>query len=130
MDDSVKNTIQKVIEETFEQNAQIVMISLSDETGLPILTYSKDENGKISEVNDYGITNRYAALAGASTTLGERTLSTISQQEKVRLIHVQGKDRDVAISVSPQLICLVVTYPSGSPNLIAERLTSQLKSIL
>lgn len=130
MDDSVKKTIQKVIEETFEQNAQITMVSLSDETGLPVLTYSKDDDGKVSEINDYGITNRYAALAGASTSLGERTLSTISQQEKVRLIHVQGKDRDVAISVSSSMICLVVTYPSGSSNLIAERLSSQLKSII
>jgi len=130
LDDSVKKTIQKVIEETFEQNAQITMVSLSDETGLPVLTYSKDDDGKVSEINDYGITNRYAALAGASTSLGERTLSTISQQEKVRLIHVQGKDRDVAISVSSSMICLVVTYPSGSSNLIAERLSSQLKSII
>jgi len=59
--------------------------------------------------------------------LGDRTLSTLSQ-ERVRLIHVQGKDRDVAIAVSSKLISLVVTIPSGSPNIIAEKLNAQLKA--
>jgi hypothetical protein len=49
-------------------------------------------------------------------------------QERVRLIHVQGKDRDVAIAVSSNLISLVVTIPSGSPNIIAEKLNAQLKA--
>ena len=105
------------------------MISLITPEGLPILTFNKSEENMVSEITDAGITNRYAALAGASTSLGDRTLSTLSE-EKARLIHVQGKKRDIAIAISPHLISLVVTEPTGSPNLIAEKLNTELKTKL
>lgn len=105
------------------------MISLITPEGLPILTYNRDSESGPSEITDSGILNRYAALAGASTSLGDRTLSTLSE-EKVRLIHVQGKTKDIAIAVSPHLISLVVTVPSGSPNILAEKLNSELKAKL
>ncbi len=127
MDETTKDEIRSIIHEVFQNNSQVLMISLNDETGLPILTFTRNPDDSISEITDPGITNRYAALAGASTSLGDRTLSTLSQ-ERVRLIHVQGKDRDVAIAVSSNLISLVVTIPSGSPNIIAEKLNAQLKA--
>ncbi len=127
MDETTKDEIRSILNEIFQNNSQVLMISLADETGLPILTFNRESNNIISEITDSGITNRYAALAGASATLGDRTLSTLSQ-ERVRLIHVQGKERDVAIAVSQNLICLVVTVPSGSPNLVAEKLNTQLKA--
>ena len=127
MDETTKDEIRSIINEVFQSNSQVLMISLNDETGLPILTFTRNPDDSISEITDPGITNRYAALAGASTSLGDRTLSTLSQ-ERVRLIHVQGKDRDVAIAVSSKLISLVVTIPSGSPNIIAEKLNAQLKA--
>ena len=126
MDETTKDEIRSIIHEVFQKNSQVLMISLNDETGLPILTFTRNPDDSISEITDPDITNRYAALAGASTSLGDRTLSTLSQ-ERVRLIHVQGKDRDVAIAVSSNLISLVVTIPSGSPNIIAEKLNAQLK---
>lgn len=127
MDETTKDEIRSIIHEVFQNNSQVLMISLNDETGLPILTFTRNPDDSISEITDPDITNRYAALAGASTSLGDRTLSTLSQ-ERVRLIHVQGKDRDVAIAVSSNLISLVVTIPSGSPNIIAEKLNAQLKA--
>lgn len=127
MDETTKDEIRSIIHEVFQNNSQVLMISLNDETGLPILTFTRNPDDSISEITDPDITNRYAALAGASTSLGDRTLSTLSQ-ERVRLIHVQGKDRDVAIAVSSKLISLVVTIPSGSPNIIAEKLNAQLKA--
>ncbi|MFX0087159.1 MAG: hypothetical protein ACFFAU_16030 [Candidatus Hodarchaeota archaeon] len=127
MDETTKDEIRSILNEIFQNNSQVLMISLADETGLPILTFNRESNNIISEITDSGITNRYAALAGASATLGDRTLSTLSQ-ERVRLIHVQGKERDIAIAVSQNLICLVVTVPSGSPNLVAEKLNTQLKA--
>ena len=126
MDETTKYEIRSIIHEVFQKNSQVLMISLNDETGLPILTFTRNPDDSISEITDPDITNRYAALAGASTSLGDRTLSTLSQ-ERVRLIHVQGKDKDVAIAVSSNLISLVVTIPSGSPNIIAEKLNAQLK---
>ncbi len=126
MDETTKDEIRSIIHEVFQKNSQVLMISLNDETGLPILTFTRNPDDSISEITDPDITNRYAALAGASTSLGDRTLSTLSQ-ERVRLIHVQGKDKDVAIAVSSNLISLVVTIPSGSPNIIAEKLNAQLK---
>jgi predicted regulator of Ras-like GTPase activity (Roadblock/LC7/MglB family) len=127
LDETTKDEIRSILREVFQNNSQVLMISLTDETGLPILTFTRDTDDVISEITDSGITNRYAALAGASATLGDRTLSTLSQ-EHVRLIHVQGRDRDVAIAVSQNLICLVVTIPSGSPNIVAEKLNAQLKA--
>lgn len=127
LDDSTKDELRTILQEVFQKNSQVLMISLTTPEGLPILTFNREFNGSISEISDVSITNRYAALAGASSSLGDRTLSTLSQ-EQVRLIHVQGKDRDVAIAVSPHLISLVVTEPSGSPNLIAERLNAGLKA--
>jgi len=127
LDETTKDEIRSIIHEVFQNNSQVLMISLNDETGLPILTFTRNPDDSISEITDPDITNRYAALAGASTSLGDRTLSTLSQ-ERVRLIHVQGKDRDVAIAVSSNLISLVVTIPSGSPNIIAEKLNAQLKA--
>jgi len=126
LDETTKDEIRSIIHEVFQKNSQVLMISLNDETGLPILTFTRNPDDSISEITDPDITNRYAALAGASTSLGDRTLSTLSQ-ERVRLIHVQGKDKDVAIAVSSNLISLVVTIPSGSPNIIAEKLNAQLK---
>ena len=102
------------------------MISLITPEGLPILTFNRESENGVSELADSGILNRYAALAGASASLGDRTLSTFSP-ERVRLIHVQGNTRDIAIAISPHLISLVVTDPSGSPNLIAEKLNTELK---
>ena len=129
MDESTKDDLKPILREVFENNHQVLMISLTTPEGLPILTFNKDTNvdGQITEITDISITNRYAALAGASTSLGDRTLSTLSQ-EKVRLIHVQGNNRDVAIAVSSHLICLVVTLPGGSPSLIAEKLNTELKA--
>jgi predicted regulator of Ras-like GTPase activity (Roadblock/LC7/MglB family) len=127
LDDSTKDELRTILQEVFQKNSQVLMISLTTPEGLPILTFNREFNGSVSEISDASITNRYAALAGASSSLGDRTLSTLSQ-EQVRLIHVQGKDRDVAIAVSPHLISLVVTEPSGSPNLIAERLNTGLKT--
>lgn len=129
LDEATNEEVRTILEEVFQNNTQVLMISLTDETGLPIMTYIRNDDNSISEIEDTNITNRYAALAGASTSLGDRTLSTLSQ-ERVRLIHVQGKTRDVAIAVSPNLICLVVTIPSGSPNLVAEKLNAQLKAKL
>ena len=129
MDEATKEDLRSVLNEVFENNHQVLMISLTTPEGLPILTFSKniDEDGHVAELEDISVTNRYAALAGASTSLGDRTLSTLSQ-EKVRLIHVQGNDRDVAIAVSSHLICLVVTLPGGSPSIIAEKLNAELKA--
>ncbi|MHA1972092.1 MAG: hypothetical protein ACTSW1_03795 [Candidatus Hodarchaeales archaeon] len=131
MDNNTKDQIRNILTEVFQQNSQITMISLSDETGLPIITYIRNDNGEeVEEVTDTGITNRYAALAGASASLGERTLSTISQQEKVKLIHVQGRARDIGIAISAHVIALVVTQPGGNSSQIAEALSTQLKSLL
>lgn len=129
MDESTKDELKEILIAVFENNQQVLMISLTTPEGLPIFTYSKENvaNGQITEISDMSVTNRYAALAGASTSLGDRTLSTLSQ-EKVRLIHVQGNDRDVAIAVSSRLICLVVTLPGGSPSIIAEKLNAELKA--
>ncbi|MHA1213976.1 MAG: hypothetical protein ACTSR2_03545 [Candidatus Hodarchaeales archaeon] len=130
MDENTKDKIRNILKEIFKQNSQITMISLSDETGLPITTFVRNDNGKgVEELTDTGITNRYAALAGASTSLGERTLSTISQQEKVKLIHVQGKSRDIGIAVSSHVIAMVVTQPGGNSSQIAEALSTQLKTL-
>ncbi len=128
LDEATNEEVRTILEEVFQNNTQVLMISLTDETGLPIMTYIRNDDNSISEIEDTDITNRYAALAGASTSLGDRTLSTLSQ-ERVRLIHVQGKTRDVAIAVSQNLICLVVTIPSGSPNLVAEKLNAQLAKL-
>jgi predicted regulator of Ras-like GTPase activity (Roadblock/LC7/MglB family) len=100
--------VKGILTEVFEQNSQVLMISLSTP-------------------EDAGITNRYSALAGASTSLGDRTLSTLSQ-ESARLIHIQGESRDIAISVSEKIIILVITEPSGSANLLADKLTNVLKT--
>lgn len=127
IDNATRDELREILKEVFQQNSQVQMISLITPEGLPILTFNREIENKVSEITDSGILNRYAALAGASTTLGERTLSTLSQ-EKVRLIHVQGKTRDIAIAISPHLISLVVTEPSGSPNLIAEKLNTELKA--
>jgi predicted regulator of Ras-like GTPase activity (Roadblock/LC7/MglB family) len=128
LDEATKNELRTILLEVFQKNSQVLMISLTTPEGLPILTLNRESTrSEILEISDTSITNRFAALAGASTSLGDRTLSTLSQ-EHVRLIHVQGKDRDVAIAVSPHLISLVVTEPSGSPNLIAEKLNTGLKA--
>ena len=120
--------IKSIITEVFERNSQVLMISLSTPEGLPILLLEREVNsGSIQEIDDEGITNRYSALAGASTSLGDRTLSTLSQ-ESVRLIHIQGDSRDIAISVSEKVIILVITEPSGSANLVADKLTNVLKT--
>jgi predicted regulator of Ras-like GTPase activity (Roadblock/LC7/MglB family) len=125
VDESTKNELRALIKEIFHKNSQVLMISITTPEGLPILTYDK-ENGSIVEISDINITNRYAALAGASTSLGDRTLSTLSQ-ENVRLIHVRGKTREIAIAVYPSLISMVVTIPYGNPNLIAEKLNAGFK---
>ena len=120
--------IKATLTEVFERNSQVLMISLSTPEGLPILLLERELNsGAIEEITDTGITNRYSALAGASTSLGDRTLSTLSE-ESVRLIHIQGESRDISISVSEKVIILVITEPSGSANLIADKLTNTLKS--
>lgn len=104
------------------------MISVSTPEGLPILLLERQGNsGMIEEITDSGVTNRYSALAGASTSLGDRTLSTLSE-ESVRLIHIQGESRDIAISVSEKVIILVITEPSGSANLLADKLSNVLKT--
>ena len=128
MDEQTRDELRVILQDVFQKNTQILMVSLITPEGLPILTFNREEN-TVSEITDAGITNRYAALAGASTTLGDRTLSTLSE-EKTRLIHVQGKKRDIAIAISPHLISLVVTEPTGSPNLIAEKLNTELKAKL
>ncbi|PWI49352.1 hypothetical protein CEE45_02115 [Candidatus Heimdallarchaeota archaeon B3_Heim] len=114
-----------LLHEVFEQNSQVLMISLTTPEGLPIVLLSREDSG-IEEITDMSITNRYAALVGASTSLGDRTLSTLSQ-ETVRLIHVQGESRDIAISMAEKVITLVITEPSGSANLLAEKLANALK---
>ena len=114
-----------LLNEVFEQNSQVLMISLTTPEGLPIVLLSREDSG-IEEITDMSITNRYAALVGASTSLGDRTLSTLSQ-ETVRLIHVQGESRDIAISMAEKVITLVITEPSGSANLLAEKLANALK---
>lgn len=120
--------IRSILAEVFERNSQVLMISLSTPEGLPILLLDKDvTSGTVEEIKDDGITNRYSALAGASTSLGDRTLSTLSE-ESVRLIHIQGESRDIAISVSEKVIVLVITEPSGSANLLADKLTNVLKT--
>ncbi len=120
--------VKSILIEVFEQNSQVLMISLSTPEGLPIILLERDVNsGAIEEIKDDGITNRYSALAGASTSLGDRTLSTLSQ-ESVRLIHIQGESRDIAISISEKVIILVITEPSGSANLLADKLTNVLKT--
>jgi len=120
--------IKSILTEVFERNSQVLIISLSTPEGLPILLLEREVNtGTIEEINDSGITNRYSALAGASTSLGDRTLSTLSEQS-VRLIHIQGESRDIAISVSEKVIILVITEPSGSANLLADKLTNVLKT--
>ena len=129
MDEQIKNDLRVIMEDVFQKNSQVQMISLITPEGLPILTFNRESENEVSEITDSGILNRYAALAGASASLGDRTLSTLSE-ERVRLIHVTGKARDTAIAISPHLISLVVTEPSGSPNLIAERLNSELKAKL
>ncbi|UCG03296.1 MAG: hypothetical protein JSW11_04750 [Candidatus Heimdallarchaeota archaeon] len=127
--EDTRNELRTILENVFQQNSQIQLISLITPEGLPILTFNRDTEEGVSELTDSGILNRYAALAGASASLGDRTLSTFSP-EKVRLIHVQGNTRDIAIAISPHLISLVVTDPSGSPNLIAEKLNTELKAKL
>ena len=120
--------IRSILTEVFERNSQVLMISLSTPEGLPILLLDKDvTSGTVEEIKDDGITNRYSALAGASTSLGDRTLSTLSQ-ESASLIHIQGESRDIAISVSEKIIILVITEPSGSANLLADKLTNVLKT--
>ena len=120
--------VKGILTEVFEQNPQVLMISLSTPEGLPIMLLEREVNsGAIEEIKDAGITNRYSALAGASTSLGDRTLSTLSQ-ESARLIHIQGESRDIAISVSDKIIILVITEPSGSANLLADKLTNVLKT--
>jgi len=120
--------IKSILTEVFERNSQVLIISLSTPEGLPILLLEREVNtGTIEEIKDSGITNRYSALAGASTSLGDRTLSTLSEQS-VRLIHIQGESRDIAISVSEKVIILVITEPSGSANLLADKLTNVLKT--
>ncbi len=114
-----------LLNEVFDQNSQVLMISLTTPEGLPIVLLSREDSG-IEEITDISITNRYAALVGASTSLGDRTLSTLSQ-ETVRLIHVQGESRDIAISMAEKVITLVITEPSGSANLLAEKLANALK---
>ena len=126
MDEDTRNELRTILTNLFQQNSQVQLISLITPEGLPILTFNRDSENGVSELTDSGILNRYAALAGASASLGDRTLSTFSP-EKVRLIHVQGNARDIAIAISPHLISLVVTDPSGSPNLIAEKLNAELK---
>ncbi|MHA2225487.1 MAG: hypothetical protein ACXAC8_09805 [Candidatus Hodarchaeales archaeon] len=129
MDEKSKEELRVFLNKVFERNSQVQLVSLTTPEGLPILTYNRESADTISEITDDNITNRYAALTGASTSLGDRTLSTLSQ-EKVRLIQVQGNAKDIAIAVSPHLISLVVTDPSGSSTLIAEKLNTELKSIL
>ncbi|MFX1505432.1 MAG: hypothetical protein ACFFDC_04870 [Promethearchaeota archaeon] len=126
MDEDTRNELRTILTNLFQQNSQVQLISLITPEGLPILTFNRHSENGVSELTDAGILNRYAALAGASASLGDRTLSTFSP-EKVRLIHVQGNARDIAIAISPHLISLVVTNPSGSPNLIAEKLNTELK---
>ena len=125
MDDIIKANLRGVLQEIFDQNSQVLIISLTTPEGLPILLFNRTESS-VEEVVDAGITNRYAALAGASASLGDRTLSTLSQ-ESVRLIHVMGETRDIAISITEKIIALIVTVPSGSANLLAEKLTNSLK---
>jgi predicted regulator of Ras-like GTPase activity (Roadblock/LC7/MglB family) len=125
MDDTIKANLRGILQEIFDQNSQVLIISLTTPEGLPILLFNRTDSS-VEEVSDTGITNRYAALAGASASLGDRTLSTLSQ-ESVRLIHVVGETRDIAISITEKIIALVVTVPSGSANLLAEKLTNSLK---
>jgi predicted regulator of Ras-like GTPase activity (Roadblock/LC7/MglB family) len=122
--DSIEG-FRPVLNEVFEQNSQVLMISLTTPEGLPVILLSREGSG-IEEITDASVTNRYAALVGASTSLGDRTLSTLSQ-ETVRLIHVQGESRDIAISIAEKVITLVITEPSGSANLLAEKLANNLK---
>ncbi|MHA1946148.1 MAG: hypothetical protein ACXACP_00435 [Candidatus Hodarchaeales archaeon] len=126
MDESVKENLRSTLMDIFEKNSQVLMISLTTPEGLPILLIERTQENNIEEIIDSGVSNRYAALAGASTSLGDRTLSTLSQ-ENVRLIHVLGVNRDIAISVSKKLIVLVVTVPTGSANLLADKLANTLK---
>jgi predicted regulator of Ras-like GTPase activity (Roadblock/LC7/MglB family) len=125
MDDTIKANLRGVLQEIFDQNSQVLIISLTTPEGLPILLFNRTDSN-VEEVDDTGIANRYAALAGASASLGDRTLSTLSQ-ENVRLIHVLGETRDIAISITEKIIALVVTVPSGSANLLADKLTNSLK---
>lgn len=121
--------IKSILTETLERNSQVIMISVSTPEGLPILLLERQQgnSGMIEEITDSGVTNRYSALAGASTSLGDRTLSTLSE-ESVRLIHIQGESRDIAISVSEKVIILVITEPSGSANILADKLSNVLKT--
>jgi predicted regulator of Ras-like GTPase activity (Roadblock/LC7/MglB family) len=126
VDENNKMKLRAVLNEIFEQNSQIIMIALTTPEGLPIILLSREET-EVNEISDANITNRYSALVGASATLGDRTLSTMSE-ETVRLIHVQGESRDIAISVADKLSALVITKPSGSANLLAEKITNTLKT--
>ena len=75
--------IKAILTEVFEQNSQVLMISLSTPEGLPIVLLEREVNsGVIEEITDAGITKRYSALAGARTSLGDRTLSTLSQESE------------------------------------------------
>jgi predicted regulator of Ras-like GTPase activity (Roadblock/LC7/MglB family) len=126
VDELIKDNLRSTLTTIFENNSQVLMISLTSPEGLPILLMERKQDLQIEEIIDSGISNRYAALAGASTSLGDRTLSTLGQ-ENVRLIHVLGANRDIAISVTDSLIALVVTHPNGSANLLADKLTNTLK---
>ncbi len=125
LDETIKESLRLVLQEIFDQNSQILIISLTTPEGLPILLFNRTDSS-VEEIVDAGVANRYAALAGASASLGDRTLSTLSQ-ERVRLIHVMGETRDIAISIAEKVIALVVTIPGGSANLLADKLTNSLK---
>ena len=122
--EQLKNTLREI----FEKNHQITVISLSNPTGLPIVSMERKKNGEIVEL-DVGTSNRFAALMGASGSLADRTLSTFSD-EKTRIINIRGKNNDCSISISDYLIVLVVTKPFGSATRIAEKLNASLKGMI
>lgn len=123
-----KQQILEVLHQVFDDNKQLLMVSLSSPTGLPIISLERNENNEIVEV-EIGASNRFAALSGASYSLADRTMSTFSE-EKTRLINFRGNKKDCSISISTYVICLIVTIPSGSSHAIAEKLNATLKGVV
>ena len=123
-----KQQILEILHQVFDDNSQLILVSLSSPTGLPIISLERNENSEITEV-EMGASNRFAALSGASYSLADRTMSTFSE-EKTKLINFRGNKKDCSISISTYAICLIVTQPSGSSHVIAEKLNATLKGVV
>ena len=123
-----KEQIMGVLNQVFTDNNQLMLVSLSSPTGLPIISLERNDENEITEV-EAGASNRFAALSGASYSLADRTMSTFSE-EKTRLINFRGNKKDCSIAISEHVICLIVTKPSGSSHILAEKLNAALKGVV